>query len=115
MKPAKFLVNFTKDGTYKFHLTRWPKESKLALGSEILDGVPATANLNANIDGKSMKFKQAYLKIGEQLHSVEVNNLDQAAIIEAQVTKGESELLAYFDLEDGGQSNAFYIYVEKDD
>lgn len=115
MKPAKFLVNFTKDGTYKFHLTRWPKESKLALGSEILDSIPATANLNANINGKSMKFKQAYLKIGEQLHSVEVNNLDQAAIIEAQVTKGESELVAYFDLEDGGQSNAFYIYVEKDD
>lgn len=115
MKPAKFLVNFTKDGTYKFHLTRWPKESKLALGSEILDSIPATANLNANINGKSMKFKQAYLKIGEQLHSVEVNNLDQAAIIEAQVTKGESELVAYFDLEDGGQSNAFYIYVEKND
>lgn len=115
MKPAKFLVNFTKDGSYKFHLTRWPIESKLALGSEILDSIPATANLNANINGKSMKFKQAYLKIGEQLHSVEVNNLDQAAIIEAQVTKGESELVAYFDLEDGGQSNAFYIYVEKDD
>ena len=62
-----------------------------------------------------MRFSKAYIKIGEAEYSVDLDNEDQAATIEAEVASGETELLAYFDLEDGGKSNAFYIYVEKDD
>ncbi|MFT7033014.1 MAG: hypothetical protein ACJA2S_001515 [Cyclobacteriaceae bacterium] len=58
-----------------------------------------------------MAFKKAYLKIGEQEYSTILNNEDQAATLE--VEKGETELVAYFDLEEGGQSNAFYVYVIK--
>ena len=60
-----------------------------------------------------MKFKKAYLKIGTQEISVDVNNSEQAATLELTVEKGKTELLAYFDLLEGGQSNAFYINVEK--
>ena len=73
----------------------------------------ATPTRDGRINGKAMAFKKAYLKIGEQEYSANLNNLDQAATIEAEVEKGETELLAYFDLEEGGQSNAFYVYVEK--
>jgi hypothetical protein len=55
------------------------------------------------------------LKIGDQEVSVDVNNLDQAAILELKVPEGKTELLAYFDLETGESSNAFYINVEKID
>ena len=60
-----------------------------------------------------MKFKKAHLKIGTQEISVDVNNSEQAATLEVTVEKGKTELLAYFDLLEGGQSNAFYINVEK--
>ena len=53
------------------------------------------------------------LKIGEKLVSVDVNNQDKGATIEFEVQKGNTELLAYFDLANGTQTNAFYINVEK--
>ncbi|MFT7033017.1 MAG: arylsulfatase A-like enzyme [Cyclobacteriaceae bacterium] len=115
MEPAKFSVNFLEAGKYRFQLRRWPVESGLALGSEILDEVSATPTRDGRINGKAMAFKKAYLKIGEQEYSTILNNEDQAATLEVEVEKGETELLAYFDMEDGGQSNAFYVYVERVD
>jgi hypothetical protein len=115
MKPAKFMVDFVEDGTYKFSLRRWPAESGLALGAAIQDATPSTPYMDARIDGKAMKFSKAYLKIGEDEYETDLDNTAGAAEIEAEVKKGETELVAYFDLEDGTQSNAFYVYVEKMD
>ncbi len=113
MKPAPFFVNFVEAGTYKFRLTRWPVESGFALGDEIEDERPATVSTDARIKGKAMKFKKAFLKIGTQKVSIDVNNLEQSADLELDVEKGKTELLAWFELENGTESNAFYIYVEK--
>jgi arylsulfatase A-like enzyme len=113
MKPAPFFVNFVESGTYKFKLTRWPIESGFALGDEVNDERPGTATIDPRFHGKAMKFKKAYLKIGTQEISVDVNNSEQAATLELTVKKGKTELLAYFDLLEGGQTNAFYINVEK--
>lgn len=113
MEPAKFTVNFVKAGKYKFSLRRWPAESGLALGAAIQDATPATPFMDGRINGKAMKFAKAYLKIGEDEYSTDSDNGEQGATIEAEVTTGETELLAYFDLEDGTPCNAFYVYVEK--
>mgnify|MGYP001223718170 CR=1 FL=1 len=113
MEPATFFVNFTEAGTYKFHLSRWPIESGLALGAEIADERGATEATDARIQGKAMQFKKAYVKIGDQEVSIQVDNMKQAATLELTVPKGKAELLAYFDLQKGGQSNAFYVTVEK--
>lgn len=113
MEPATFFVNFTEAGKYRFHLSRWPIESGLALGTEISDERPVTLATDARVRGKAMKFKKAYVKIGDQEVSVAVDNTKQAATLELTVPKGKAELLAYFDLQKGGQSNAFYVTVEK--
>jgi hypothetical protein len=113
MEPAKFTVRFVEAGKYRFSLRRWPAESGLALGAAVNDAVPATPFMNGRIDGEAMTFSKAHLKIGEEAYSSEVDNSAPAAVIEATVAPGETELLAYFDLEDGQQSNAFYVYVEK--
>jgi len=113
MEPAKFTVNFVKPGKYKFSLRRWPEASGLALGASIDDEVPATPFMDGRIAGKAMKFSKAHLKIGDEAYSFDLDNSAQAATIEAEVEVGETELLAYFDLEDGGQSNAFYVYVDR--
>ena len=113
MKPAPFSVNFTKSGKYRFSLSRYPPESKLALGVATQDGYEETAFTDGSINGKAMKFSKAYLKIGETMKEVVVDNNAVNASLEMDVESGETELLAYFDMEDGTQSNAFYVEVEK--
>lgn len=113
MEPAPFTVNFVKAGTYRFHLRRWPSESGLALGAELNDEKAETLYEAPIAHGKSMKFKKAYLKIADKNVEVDVDNGLEAAILEMEVSEGETELLAYFDMEDGTPCNAFYVDVEK--
>lgn len=115
MEPAPFTVNFVKAGKYKFQLRRWPSESGLALGAELTDGKPETLYTAPIADGKSMKFAKAYLKIADKSIEVEVDNNMEAATLEMEVAEGETELLAYFDMEDGTPCNAFYVDVERVD
>ncbi|WPR73172.1 arylsulfatase [Flavobacterium sp. NG2] len=113
MKPAPFFVNFVKSGSYKIKLGRWPEESGVALGAEINDERPATLNYESRGKGKAMKFKKAFVKIGDKETSVAVNNNFQTADLELTIEKGKTELLAWFEMENGELTNAFYINVEK--
>lgn len=113
MEPAPFTVNFVKAGKYRFHLRRWPSESGLALSAELKDGKAETLYEAPIANGKSMRFKKAYLKIADKNLEVNVDNNAEAAVLEMEVAQGETELLAYFDMEDGTPCNAFYIDVEK--
>ena len=113
MKPAPFFVNFVKPGNYTFKLRRWPSESGMSLGAEILDEIPATPTTDGRSIGKAMKFKKAFLKIGDQEVSVEANNASQSADIDFVVEQGKTELLAWFEMENGTLTNAFYVNVEK--
>lgn len=113
MPPAPFSVNFMSAGKYRFYLRRWPLESGLALGASIEDAIAATDYRQGTVDGQAMTFIKAHLQIGDQAISVPVDNLQEAAILEMDLSEGETNLTAYFDMADGIQSNAFYIYVEK--
>ena len=114
LKPAKILVNFTQSGTYKIRLSRWPDESGYALGAAINDEVKGTSFTDPRIHGKALTFKKAFLKIGEKEYAVDVNNTDKSAPIEIEVDKGQNDLTAWFEMEDGTLTNAFYVYVEKE-
>jgi len=113
MKPAPFFVNFVETGTYNFKLSRWPLESGVALGSEILDEIPATQTVDSRNRGEVMKFKKAFLKIGNQEISVQVDNTAKSANLKLTVEKGKTELLAWFEMENRTLTNAFYVNIEK--
>lgn len=113
MKPAPFTVDFVEAGTYRFHLRRWPAESQLALGAGIDDAVDPTDYTEGSIAGKPMRFTNAHLKVASQEATIEVDNDKESAVLEMEVPEGQTELTAYFDLESGERSNAFYIYVER--
>ncbi|GAA4940548.1 hypothetical protein GCM10023314_11740 [Algibacter agarivorans] len=85
----------------------------MGLGAESLDDYEALPYQDANIKGEAMKFTKAYLKIGDKQIVSTVDNTKNTAILEIEVEQGETDLAAYFDLENGGSSNAFYVYVEK--
>ncbi|MGJ8762171.1 MAG: arylsulfatase [Polaribacter sp.] len=113
MKPASFFVNFVKSGNYTFKLRRWPSESGVALGAEILDEIAETATQDPRIKGKAMTFKKGYVKIGDnEAVALDVDNAAQSADITVAVEQGKTELLAWFEMEDGTVSNAFYVNVE---
>jgi len=113
MKPAELKVNFVTTGKYKFSLARWPEESGLSLGSAASDSIPATNYTDARINGKAIFFKKAFLRIGEEEYSFDASNTEKEASVEVEVDKGEKDLIAWFEMEDGTPCNAFYIYVEK--
>jgi arylsulfatase A-like enzyme len=111
MKPAPFHVNFVAEGNYTFKLSRWPLESGVALGDGIDDARSETTATDVRKKGVPMKFKKAFVKVGEQELSIDVDNHQLSSDIELHVPKGKTELLAWFEMEDGTQTNAFYIYV----
>ncbi|PHN02756.1 arylsulfatase [Flavilitoribacter nigricans] len=115
MVPAEFNVRFVAAGKYKFSLRRWPAESGLALNAGVNDAIPSTPFTDGRIEGEAMQITRAFLKIGEKEYTTDLEQNAGAAVIEAEVPLGKTELLAYFGLEDGTQSNAFYVYVEKMD
>ena len=92
MKPAPFHVNFVAEGNYTFKLSRWPMESGLALGTEILDARPATISTDPIINGKAMIFKKAFIKVGDQELEMDVDNTLQSADLELTIPKGKTEL-----------------------
>jgi hypothetical protein len=102
-----------KGGTYRIHLRRWPRESGLALGAGIDDEIPASKYVEGRVNGKGLKFTQAHLKIGAQELQKSVDNGQESTIFEVEVPQGETELIAYFDLDNTTQLNAYYIDVEK--
>ncbi|MBU2929873.1 arylsulfatase [Winogradskyella psychrotolerans] len=113
MKPASFFVNFVKPGNYTFKLRRWPSESGMSLGAEILDEIPSTDTTDGRIRGKAMKFKKAFVKIGDKEVAIDVDNTSPSADIELDVEQGKTELLAWFEMENGELTNAFYVDVKK--
>ncbi|TKG96117.1 N-acetylgalactosamine 6-sulfate sulfatase [Puteibacter caeruleilacunae] len=113
IKPAKLLVNFTKGGKYKISLSRWPLESGYALGSDIDDEIPATDYTDARVRGKAIQFKKAYVKIGEEEYSVDVDNTKSVVSLSVEVKSGETDLTAWLVQKDGKLTNAYYIYIEK--
>jgi arylsulfatase A-like enzyme len=115
LTPAKIMVNFVEEGNYKISLNRWPEESGHALGDALNDEVASTASTDPRVHGKPLKFVKAFLKIGEKEYSVKTNNLDMDASFQVEAEKGEADLTAWFEMEDGTLTNAFYIYVERSD
>lgn len=113
MKPAPFHVNFVTEGSYIFKLSRWPMESNLALGAALLDARTGTDSTDAIKDGKAMTFKKAFVKIGEQELASDVDNTLLSADLELTIPKGKTELLAWFELDDGTLTNAFYVNIQK--
>lgn len=101
MKPAPFSVNIVKAGTYKFCLSRWPRESGLALGDEELDGISATSHTDGRINGTAMKFTKAHLKISGQEKEVNVDNSLKSAALEITLPQGETEFTTYYYMENG--------------
>jgi hypothetical protein len=94
-------------------LSRWPEESGLALSDALNDEISGTAFTDSRESGKSLKFKTAYLKIGDREYFIEVDNSQKAVSFVIDTSKGETDLTAWFEMENSKLTNAFYVYVEK--
>jgi len=69
--------------------------------------------MDKRINGKAMYFQKAYLQIGKDKYYKDISFSAQSASFEVFVDKGETSLTTYFDMENGLESNAFYVYIKK--
>jgi hypothetical protein len=77
------------------------------------DAVKATPYTDPVKNGVVVEYKKAFVKINDKEYEVDVDNKKPMADIEIEVEKGEADLTAWLELEDGTLSNSFYIYVKK--
>ncbi len=107
-----FDVNITQPGKYEFQLSRWPRESGLAL-SDAVPEIPGTAYREELIKGQSLEFTRAYVSLGDVTDSVEVNNQATAASIQVELVGQQTTLEAWFMTSEGSYSPAYYILAER--
>jgi len=105
-------VNFVEADTYKFSLRRWPEESRATLGAALFDAESGMPYTSIRINGKALAYQTAFLRIGGTLHQVAVDLGKEAAEFELNIPAGQTELTAYFELEDSTKSQAYYIVVD---
>ncbi len=105
-------INIAQSGLYEFHLSRWPEESGLALSDSVAE-VPSTDYIYGLSRGESVSFESAFVKIGDELESVAVDNTASAARLQMQLEKGKTRLEAWFQTTTGAWFPAYYITVNR--
>lgn len=106
-----YKIKVAQSGTYKFSLSRWPKESGLAFDQAVPE-VPKTLERESLSFGKSILMKSALIKIGESEVSTEVDNELSQAMIEVKLQEGNYQLEAWFDTMDNTYFPAYFIETE---
>lgn len=109
-----WMLKIAESGTYRFRLRRWPKEVGMPLNAEI----PARPALPGTSVSESKKGKALHIdKVGITIQNIDISEKvdSNAEYIEfiADLKKGESNLSAWFTLENDKKIGAYYVEVEK--
>ena len=106
-------VKFAEAGDYKLTLRRWPQETGLDLDASLAPGKPVPG-LKAfrETPGKSMKFKAATIKVGDQTYEKQVMG-GEGVTFNMNLSEGKSFIDAYFTTEEDQKMGAYYVIVEK--
>ena len=110
---GKWAVKFDSEGDYKLTLRRWPMETGLDLDASLEPGKPVPG-LTAfrETPGKSLKFKSASIKVGDELRESNVGK-GEGVTFNMRLPAGETFIEAWFETKDGEQVGAYYVVVEK--
>ncbi len=112
--PGKWAVEVETAGTYQFSLRRWPLESNAGLDDALPPGEPVPG-LTAfrETPGKALKFKGAFLKVGDQSEEKPVSSGQEGVDFSMELPPGKTYIEAYFTTAEGEKMGVYYILVEK--
>ena len=107
---GKWSVFVEKEGRYRFSLRRWPEELNLPF-----NGIAEVRNPKwQDVKGKCICPSKAKLKIFEMEFLTDILEDAKEAVFEININRtGETALEAWFTLNDGSVTGAYYVYVER--
>ncbi|XOV92558.1 MAG: arylsulfatase [Bacteroidota bacterium] len=107
-----YSLQVDQPGSYQFQLSRWPVESGFTLHDSVPE-IPATDFIYGLNPGKSISFSNAFISSGHHTDSVMVDNSQQFATIELELSPQDTLLQAWFTTKEGEYFPVHYIYVER--
>lgn len=115
-----FEVEVEEDGVYRFELRRWPKSEKrpITLGIEGDDVQFSRTFIQEKhwrlyTGGKALKIKEAVIEIQGNHESCQVADTDDCATFDLKLSKGLTDLNAWFTDGTSYYTAAYYIDVEQ--
>ena len=125
-------VEVIEAGTYRFDLRRWPVEENAAIAAGLAGGAPVDfgqlrvdneaeavgrdASLKERIrwgGGVALPVRRARVAIAGHEASATVESSDDGIVFLLSLPAGATHLQTWFDLEDGSELGAYYVYVEQ--
>lgn len=105
-------VQVSQAGEYEFRLRRWPAESGLAIEQPLAPGgpVPGVRPFRAT-PGKAIRPVSARLRIGQSVHTSDVEPGSQDVVFRVPVEAGRTQVEAVFISKDGTEYGCYYAYV----
>ena len=125
-------LNVVVAGAYRFVLRRWPIEENAPIAAGLPGGQPTPfgqlrldQDLEENGQGASLKervrwgggialpVRRARIAVAGQEASATVGRSDDGIAFTLSLPAGETHLQTWFELEDGADLGAYYVYVEQ--
>ncbi len=107
-----FLCEVMTAGKYKFSISRYPKESGLAMNATVA-GVKATKGSEELVDGVAMHLTEPFVKLNEKTYSCKFNEDNTAAEVIVDLEAGALHWEGGFMDQEGNKSIAYYYVVER--
>lgn len=107
------MIDVEVPGTYRISLSRWPRESGLALNAEAtpFPQDPST-HWMTNTKCKIMNIVKARLHVGEFDQTVSVNPSNHSVDFTVNLPVGEQRIQTWFTLANGEKISAYYTYIQ---
>ncbi|MDZ8117076.1 arylsulfatase [Pontiella agarivorans] len=106
-------IDVEKPGKYQISLRRWPRESGLAIRAEAPKyPMNPSTHMMSKTPCKVFEVERARLQIGDFDQVVPVNEMDEEAIFNVELSKGEQRIQTWFLMADGDSRAAYYTYIE---
>ncbi|MEM6471555.1 MAG: arylsulfatase [Planctomycetota bacterium] len=107
-------VDVKEEGTYAFHLRRWPKEIDHRIVAALPPGPKSTGEKAfRETPGKAIDARTARVEIAGEVAEAVVPEDAAEVVLKLRLKKGKSELTASFVTQENQVYGAYYVYVER--
>lgn len=107
------VIDVEVPGRYLISLRRWPRESKLALGSNAKDyPMHPSTHYMMKTPCQAFEVTKARLQVGAFDKTASVNAVDQEVRFEVDLAHGQQRIQTWLKMKDGRKIAAYYTYIE---
>lgn len=109
---GKYLLEVTQPGRYRVALRRWPRESGAGLRDSVPSFTPQDDFLDPLATGIALDIVGVKVELGGDIQQLAVHEGLEEAVFEFELPAGLTHLQCWFELADGAEMGAYYVYIE---